>query len=178
MQSVTSQKTSEEKTKAGNSPASRILWFLCGTLWGIVLMFVAGVIYLRHSLILEIPMKEDFQEIIHDLEPSAEKLNWQVSSNVCGIPRIIGGQPLEIFRFCKRDYAVELLQDEQDRKIGCLLPCAVSVYKKADGITYISRLNMPLITQLLGGTSVSIFRSKISPEQQVIFSIFTPLNQE
>ena len=177
MQSNISQKTSEQKTCSESAFCKKCLWFLCGTLWGAVLMFIAGVIFLRHSLFLEIPIKSDFPQVVQNLEPAAEKFNWQVSGNSCGIPRMIGGQPLEIFRLCKREYAVELLLEEQDRKIGCLLPCAVSVYKKADGITYLSRLNMPLITNLLGGTSVSIFRDKISPEQKIIFSVFEPLNE-
>jgi hypothetical protein len=141
-------------------------------------MFIAGVIYLRHNLIQEVPMQEDFSQIAGALGPAAEKLDWQVSANLCGIPRMVGGQPIEIFRLCKREYAVALLEDDQDRKISCLLPCAVSVYRKADGVTYISRLNMPVVTQLLGGSSVGIFKNRIAPEQQAIFSIFTPIQSE
>lgn len=173
MQSDTSPKISEEPVK--KSSRGSLLWFLCGVLWGAVLMFIAGVIYLRHNLIREIPIREDFSHVISALEPAARKLDWQVSANPCGIPRLINGQPIEIFRLCKREYAVSLLMEESDRKIACLLPCAVSVYQKADGVTYLSRLNMPLVTQLLGGTSVAIVRDKIQPEQNAVFSIFTPI---
>lgn len=169
MQSDTLQRTSE-KNPLHKAKIKILLWFLCGVLWGGVLVFIAGVVFLRHNLILEYPFSGDFTNISESVEPAAAELGWTVSANPCGIPRIIDGQPIEIYRLCKREYAVELLQEESDRKIGCLLPCAISIYRKADGLTYLSRLNMPLVTMLLGGAPVQIFRNKISVEQQVIFS--------
>ncbi len=180
MQSDISPKISEETTEKHSESGpvkkkpGKVLWFLCGMLWGAVLAFVAGVLFLRYSLIQEIPVKGDFTEVVGIIPPAAEQMGWMVSYNQCGLPRQIDGQPLEVYRFCKQDYAMELLAQDEERKIACLLPCAVSIYKKSDGITYISRLNMPLMTQLLGGSSVRIFSEKIVPEQQVIFSGVQP----
>lgn len=175
MQSDPSSNTAEipvKKSKTG------LVWFLCGLLWGAVLVFVCGFLYLRYNLIAETPMQDDFALIASALEPAAKRLDWTVSSNLCGIPRKIGGEPIEIFRLCKREYAVELLQGESERKLSCLLPCGVSVYKKSDGVTYLAKPNMLLISRLLGGSSAEIFRKKIAPEQQAVFSIFEPLDRK
>ena len=177
MRSTTSSRPSEE-IPAGKWGTGKIVWFLCGLLWGGVLVFAGGILYLRHNLVLETPMKEDFSQIAGALEPAAKRLDWTVSSNRCGIPGLIGGQPIEIFRLCKSEYAAALLQEERDRKLSCLLPCAVSVYRKSDGTTYLAKPNMLLISRLLGGTSAGIFREKITPEQQAVFSIFEPLNRK
>ena len=174
MPSDTSSNTSEPPAR--RKGANGCAWFLCGFLWGAVLIFVCGILYLRHNLISETPMQEDFPQIAGALEPAAKRLDWTVSSNLCGIPREIDGNPIEIFRLCKREYAIELLREEQDRKISCLLPCAVSIYRKSDGVTYLAKPNMLLISRLLGGTSAGIFRDRIAPEQQAVFSVFEPLN--
>jgi hypothetical protein len=155
-----------------------LLWFLCGILWGITLTFIAGVYYLRHNLIQEIPIEGSFSGAANKVGPVAQKYGWQVSYNDCGLPRLIDNQPMEVYRFCKSGYAYELLQDENDRKIACMLPCAISIYQKSDGVTYLSKLNMPLITQLLGGSSIGIFSEKISPEQRAIMSHFPEKHSE
>ena len=149
-----------------------LLWFLCGGIWGATLMFIGGVLYLRHNLIQEIPMEKDFAQVADTIGPIAQKYGWQISYNQCGMPRLINNQPVEVYRMCKTPYAQELLTEEKDRKISCILPCSIAIYKKSDGLTYVSKLNMPLVTQLLGGTSVGIFYEKIAPEQNAIMSHF------
>ena len=149
-----------------------VLWFLCGGIWGAALMFIGGALYLRHNLIQEIPMEKDFVEVVDAIGPVAQKYGWQVSYNQCGMPRLINNQPVEVYRMCKTPYAQDLLTEENDRKISCILPCSIAIYRKSDGSTYISKLNMPLVTQLLGGTSVGIFYEKIAPEQNAIMSHF------
>ena len=149
-----------------------VLWFLCGGIWGAALMFIGGALYLRHNLIQEIPMEKDFVEVADAIGPVAQKYGWQVSYNQCGMPRLINNQPVEVYRMCKTPYAQDLLTEENDRKISCILPCSIAIYRKSDGSTYISKLNMPLVTQLLGGTSVGIFYEKIAPEQNAIMSHF------
>ena len=149
-----------------------VLWFLCGGIWGAALMFIGGALYLRHNLIQEIPMEKDFVEVADAIGPVAQKYGWQVSYNQCGTPRLINNQPVEVYRMCKTPYAQDLLTEENDRKISCILPCSIAIYRKSDGSTYISKLNMPLVTQLLGGTSVGIFYEKIAPEQNAIMSHF------
>ena len=154
------------------------LWFLCGILWGITLTFIAGVCYLRHNLIQEIPLEDNFAQAANKVGPTAQKYGWQVSYNDCGLPRLVEDHPVEVYRFCKSRYAYELLQNEEDRKIACILPCSISIYRKSDGVTYLSKLNMPLITQLLGGSSILIFQEKISPEQRAIMSHFAVKKNE
>ena len=173
-----SELVSGKKAVSGKEVSTRkqkiryALWFFCGGLWGAALMFIGIVLYLRHNLIQEIPMEKDFVQIADMIGPVALKYGWQVSCNQCGMPRVINNQPVEVYRMCKTPYAQDLLSEENDRKISCILPCSIAIYRKSDGITYISKLNMPLVTQLLGGTSVGIFYEKIAPEQNAIMSHF------
>lgn len=172
-ESVSGKKSKKQKEKVpGNIIIRHVLWFLCGILWGATLMFIGGVLYLRHNLIQEIPLEGDFSSVAGSIGPVAQRYGWQTSYTQCGIPRQIEGQPMEVYRLCKSPYAYELLQTESERKISCMLPCAVSIYKKSDGVTYISKVNMPLVTQLLGGNSIGIFNEKIVPEQEAIMSHF------
>lgn len=165
------KKSGKKKEKVSRKTVVRhILWFFCGCLWGATLMFIGGVLYLRHNLIQEIPVDGTFDEIADQVGPAAQRYGWQVSYNPCGIPRMINNHPIEVYRFCKTPYARELLEDDDERKISCLLPCALSIYSKSNGMTYISKLNMPLLSQLLGGKAVDTFYEKITPEQRAIMN--------
>ena len=178
-ESVSGKKSKKQKEKVPRKVVVRhALWFFCGILWGATLMFIGGVLYLRHNLIQEIPLEGDFNSVAGSIGPVAQRYGWQISYTQCGLPRQINGQPMEVYRLCKAPYAYELLETESERKISSMLPCAISIYKKSDGVTYISKVNMPLVTQLLGGKSVEIFNKKIVPEQEAIMSHFATRDEK
>lgn len=58
---------------------------------------------------------------------------------------------MHVIELCKPDYAYRLLSDDALRIYSTMLPCRISVYKKADGNTYLSRLNPTMIAAQAGG---------------------------
>lgn len=60
-------------------------------------------------------------------------------------------KPVKVFSVCKPDVAVRILGSDSDRQFSVLMPCRISVYQKADGKTYVSRMNAGLFARLLGG---------------------------
>ena len=99
-----SSESSAQNLKKGSANRKMLLWFLCGILWGVALTFIAGVLYLRHNLIQEMPLAEDFTHTADKVGPVAQKYGWRVSYNDCGLPRLIDNQPVEVYRFCKSRY--------------------------------------------------------------------------
>ena len=59
--------------------------------------------------------------------------------------------PAKVIELCKPKYAYNILSDDALRVYSNMMPCRVSVYEKADGKTYVSRMNVPMFAAQIGG---------------------------
>ncbi|RKD91423.1 uncharacterized protein (DUF302 family) [Mangrovibacterium diazotrophicum] len=55
-----------------------------------------------------------------------------------------------VYSICKPDIAVKILGADDNRHISAMMPCRIAIYEKADGKTYIARMNAGLLAKLLG----------------------------
>lgn len=149
-----------------------LLYLAVGILLGIAATLFAGILYLRSNLIQEYEIgTADFKTVAAEV-PSAARFvkGWTATSAGCNLPQTPDGLPLQSFRFCNPDYARELIQHESERKISAILPCGIAFYRKSDGKVYASKLNMPLLGVLLGGTPSVLFPRYIEPDQRAILT--------
>jgi uncharacterized protein (DUF302 family) len=72
----------------------------------------------------------------HDLQQTLKKSNYDVL-------------PVTVIETCNPNLAVKILERDEERIVSSLLPCRMSIYKKADGKTYISRMNAKLFASQL-----------------------------
>ena len=144
--------------------------FIAGFLWGITFTFVFGVIILRHSLVYEDQSLLGYEETVMTLKKNAETLpGWFVRfGSACSLPKIQDGSQITVMEFCNGKYSSLLLNNEETRKISAIIPCTFAVYRKSDGKTYISRLNLSFMASMLGRKATRIFNGKINPEQKKI----------
>ncbi len=143
--------------------------FVAGILWGVAGSFIFGVLFLRNSLINEYQSKLGFKETIAQLGGDIKSAKgWIARSPSCSLPKPADGSKMVAIKLCNGQYASELMNDEVARKTAAMVPCTFAVYQKADGRTYISRLNMKLLGSLLGGKAGVVFSGKIDPDQENI----------
>lgn len=147
-----------------------ILFLVLGILLGTAGTLAGGILWLRMSLIREFELgSPDFQTAMRAVPGSAKEIGgWTASSAGCALPQTPDGLPLLSFRFCNPDYARELIRNESERKIAAILPCGIAFYRKSDGKVYASKLNLPLVGLLLGGTPSRLFSRRIEPDQRAI----------
>ena len=171
MSKTTSEPLPESEKSFKRRILPRILFFCDGFLWGAALMFLCGVLYLRSQLILETPAPADFDQVVNRIPSAVTSIDgWTVTREQCQLPKTIDGEPLAVFKLCNGDYAGEMLRYNSSRKIACALPCAIAVYRKKDGKTYLAKWNMPLTGRLLGGAPAELFPGRISEDQSVIMA--------
>ena len=145
--------------------------FAMGILWGIVITFIAGVVYLRHSMVLEYECKGNVEASVAKIKENASRMPaWTVQQSGCAVPIAPDGSKMDALRICNANYAKMLVSDPADRKVSAVIPCAVSIYEKPDGKTYLARLNMPLLARLLGGMPAQLFPDTIAPEQRYMMA--------
>ena len=145
------------------------VWFGLGLLWGIAVVCLAGVFFLRYNLIGEtecpLPWEKAVEEFPHQV---MKQPGWTVRTVPCGLPVPEKGSRIAVFEICSRKYAASILKDPEGRKTAAVLPCQVAIYERG-GKTWIARLNAPVFMRLLGGTPAEVFTSGILPEQDRMF---------
>ncbi|MFA6701693.1 MAG: DUF302 domain-containing protein [Dysgonamonadaceae bacterium] len=75
---------------------------------------------------------------IHDLQDTMRKNGVEVAS-------------VKVIELCNPNYSYRILSDDTLRIYSNMLPCRISVYEKADGKTYVSRMNFALMAAQIGG---------------------------
>jgi uncharacterized protein (DUF302 family) len=129
--------------------------FLAGLFSGFILIGLFAIIALPKLLFSVNESKYDFDQTVEILTESTKSNNWKMPHEY-DLQQIMANngfevKPVRVFSICKPDIAVRILNNDSDRHVSALMPCRVSIYKKADGKTYISRMNFGLFAKLLGG---------------------------
>jgi len=141
--------------------------FIAGFLWGITFAFIFGVIFLRHSLIYEYESKLGYDETVKQIQTNAKNTKgWVVQfGSGCKMPKINDGSKMTIMKLCHGQYGSKLLNGNNTRKTSAIIPCTFAIYQK-NGKTYLARVNVSLLGNLLGGDAARIFSGKVTPEQE------------
>lgn len=74
----------------------------------------------------------------HDLKETMTKNGFEVL-------------PVKVIELCNPKYAYRMLSVDELRIYSNMMPCRLSVYEKADGKTYVSRMNSALFASQIGG---------------------------
>ena len=148
----------------------KLLWGGLGLLWGAVLVFAAGIWFLRTNLIAERECTLPWETAVQRF-PEAVMKNpgWTVRTVPCGLPVPVKGSRIAVFEICSRKYAGAILKDPDARKTAAVLPCKIAIYERGDK-TFIARLNGGVFMRLLGGTAAEVFSNGIRPEQSVMLN--------
>lgn len=154
------------------------MMMLIGIIAGIVATLVFLFFFLRRKMFLESESRYGFEETLSFLEKRAGELKW-------GIPHQYDLQatlkskgfevkPVRIFSLCKPDVANLILAADRERISSALMPCRVSVYQRADGKTYISRLNASLFSILLDARVREAMRMAAAENEDIISPLMVP----
>lgn len=91
----------------------------------------------------------------HDLQETMTKNGYEVA-------------PVKVLELCKPQYAQKLLSVDELRIYSNLMPCRISVYEKADGHTYISRMNSAMFAAMIGGVVEEVMSGAYSDAEGFI----------
>ncbi len=79
--------------------------------------------------------------------------------------------PVKVLEICKPDYGYRILSDDELRIYSNMLPCRISVYEKADGKVYISRMNVEFLSSKIGGVAQEIMSLAFTDAENFIKKI-------
>jgi uncharacterized protein (DUF302 family) len=134
--------------------------FLAGLFTGLVIIGLFLVFVFPRLMFSVNESKYDFNQSIEILTGTTKNNHWKMPHEY-DLQQIMANngftvRPVKVFSICKPDIAVRILGDDKHRHISAMMPCRIAVYEKADGKTYISRINAKLFARLLSGQATAI----------------------
>jgi uncharacterized protein (DUF302 family) len=113
----------------------------------------------EQQIVVEQKSRFGFDKTVEMLVADAEKREWKVPA-VHDLQQSLAKSgkevlPVKVIEICKPQYSGQMLELNDERIVSVLMPCRISVYEKADGLTYVSLINAGEMTS---GLSVNIGR--------------------
>jgi uncharacterized protein (DUF302 family) len=105
-----------------------------------------------------IARKEWRMPAVHDLQQTLRNAGKEV-------------RPVKVFEICKPKFSGRILELDQERIASNLMPCRISVYERADGRTYISRLNTAVLGSAFGGVIEEVMGDSGKEIEEIIMSV-------
>ena len=145
----------------------------------ILLGFVAGMAVTAGGMWLVMPKMMihehesplGYEETIAKIKSNIDGTKWEISS--VGIldkklkkkyDKTIPATTL--INFCHPEYATAVLNDADAQKISIMMPCTIAVYKKPNGKTYVSTMNMTLMGKMFGGKIAEVMGGAVADEEK------------
>lgn len=107
------------------------------------------------NMFIEGQSKFDFNGTVEALETLIKNGGWGLkhTHDLAGMlkEKDFNVLPAKAMEICKPPLANEVLAQDATRIYSNMMPCRLSVYEKEDGKTYISRMNIEMFGNMIGG---------------------------
>lgn len=96
--------------------------------------------------------------------PGVKDMNKSVAKE--GGPDI--GGPVRVVELCNAEHASNILKADDSRYASVLMPCAIAVYSKADGKTYVTNMKAGRMGSLMGGNVADVMADVDADQQKIL----------
>ena len=116
-----------------------------------------------------------FDETVETFIQHAQEMGWQVPK-VYELQNSLakaGHQipPLKVVSLCQPHYAFKVLEKDENKRISAIMPCRIGIYEKSNGKTYISEMNIALMSKMFGPAVASAMASVSAEEEAMLKGI-------
>ncbi|MCL3781716.1 DUF302 domain-containing protein [Prolixibacteraceae bacterium JC049] len=97
----------------------------------------------------------NFEQTLQRIEQETKNAKWSIP-NQYNLQKTMEKhgfevRPVYVFSVCKPQHAYRLLSKDNERQVAAMMPCRLAVYEKSDGSTYVTMMNSPTMSKLMGG---------------------------
>ena len=75
---------------------------------------------------------------------------------------------MKIVKLCNADYTESLLSSDESKYVGAMIPCSIAIYEKTDGQTYVSNMNMKLMSHMFGGNIGDVLSKVAESDEKML----------
>ena len=126
-------------------------------------------------MILEDESAYGFEETTERFQEEVEAGGWSVVGYQ-DMQQVLEGHGYEvldikIYELCSSRYSALILAEDDERIVSPLMPCRVAIYKKSNGLTYVTRLNSLLMAKPFGGLINEVMQDAGNEVEEIIAKI-------
>lgn len=97
----------------------------------------------------------DFDATVARITENARVQGWEVPRAFDFQTSLVDrGQPdpgrITVLKLCSPEFASRMFLRDESKFVSVMAPCSISVYEKSDGHTYVSAMNMKLMSKVMG----------------------------
>ncbi len=101
--------------------------------------------FMMNAMLIEKTSLYSVEKTAELIIAEAERQNWKVPA-VHDLQQTLAKSgkmvmPVKVIEICKPDLAGKILEMNHERTVSVFMPCRISIFEKADGITYLSVMN-------------------------------------
>ncbi|UWG48785.1 DUF302 family protein [Halanaeroarchaeum sp. HSR-CO] len=148
---------------------------IAGVLVGSLLTGAIGFYAMPSLMIQEDRSPHDFETTVELFEEEVSGTEWSlVTTHDLAATMDKHGHDVEqvkVFELCNAGHASEILAGSEERIVTPMMPCRVAIYEKADGNTYIARMNSGLVAKPFGGTVTDVMEDAAAETEVVIDAV-------
>lgn len=139
----------------------------------IVLIITASIMASAQtkSAMLETQSRFSFDQTVEKLTAVITENGWKVTytHDLQETMKKNGKEvlPVKIIELCNPNFAYQILSRDDVRESSNLLPCRIAVYEKADGKTYLSRMNAVEFAPMIGEAGKTVIEAFTNAEKFV-----------
>ena len=168
----------KNSTRSKKSSSRPFTVFFAGLLSGIIISGLLLFFVFPKLMFTVSESKFNFDQTTEILTESVKENNWNLSHQY-DLQQTMAKhghevKPVKVFSICKPDIAIRVLGSDNDRHISSMMPCRVAIYEKADGKTYIARMNASLFAILLGGKATAVMGDAGTGSENILKSVINP----
>jgi uncharacterized protein (DUF302 family) len=139
-----------------------IVFTIIGALAGIIFTAVTLNLSAGRMMIKEMKSPYDYEKTIETIVNRVNSMDeWHIVTVYDMNKEVIenGGKPIgkySIIKYCSGKYASEMLEADDRKSIGAMMPKAFAVYEKSDGQVYLATSNGAVMGKLFGGETETL----------------------
>ena len=154
-----------------------------GLLAGVALTALVGFYSLPGLMMQEDQSPHDFEQTTSLFEEEIDAADWSIvtthdmqqTMEKHGYEDV---EKIQICELCNPGHAAEILTKSEERIVSPMMPCRVAIYEKADGNTYIGRMNSGLVARPFGGTVSDVMQDAAAETEVVIDAVLEASPEE
>jgi len=133
-------------------------------------------------MIVEDQSKYGFEETVSRLEASVKEHDWKMPAKH-NLQKTMQKfdydvRPAQVLELCKPDHAAKILEESEERVVSSMMPCRVAVYEKADGKTYISRMNSSLMAKTMSPVIQEVMGEAYAENEEIVKAVLQSKSSE
>jgi uncharacterized protein (DUF302 family) len=148
-----------------------IIWGVAGFIIGILITLILIWQLMPGMMIKEGRSPYDMEKTIAMVKQNAEELGWK-------IPKVYNFQKsiseagegdvgkITVIELCQPEYAHDLLKNPDSKFVSVLMPCAIAIYEKNDGV-YVSSMQVGTMGKIFGG-NINTVMTRVSEDDHKI----------